>query len=201
MQNCFRSQFSMEEVECEDIEASRCVSFELVCLWVVCDSPRLHVLVILYLTRNGRKRDEIRWCPCYFCVYLCSQENIIGWWRQYLSCLHTVTIIRPRRLWSSPHSCYQDGLAGQDPTSGVRERGACVRACTCMHLYVCSCMCVCACVSNLCFICRSLIFQKRWVMLDAQYLRYFQNEKVQTSSIDPHIVSQIRVYTVKYLTY
>lgn len=81
---------------------------------------------------------------------------------------------------------------------GKREGCVCLymHACICVLVHACVCVCMHESVSNLCFICRTLVFQKRWVMLDAQYLRYFQNEKVQTSSIQPHIGSRITLSTV-----
>ncbi|XP_029483795.1 arf-GAP with Rho-GAP domain, ANK repeat and PH domain-containing protein 1-like isoform X3 [Oncorhynchus nerka] len=91
MQNCFRSQFSMEEVECEDIEASR---------------------------RTSSVDEDSIYLACTL-----SRSYELG-----DSDLHHTPVIKM-------------GWLDKTPPQG------------------------------------SLIFQKRWVMLDAQYLRYFQNEK------------------------
>ncbi|XP_038844257.1 arf-GAP with Rho-GAP domain, ANK repeat and PH domain-containing protein 1-like [Salvelinus namaycush] len=91
MQNCFRSQFSVEEVECEDIEASR---------------------------RTSSVDEDSIDLACTL-----SRSNDLG-----DSDLHHTPVIKM-------------GWLDKTPPQG------------------------------------SLIFQKRWVMLDAQYLRYFQNEK------------------------
>ncbi|KAK6322287.1 hypothetical protein J4Q44_G00070790 [Coregonus suidteri] len=91
MQNCFRSQFSVEEVECEDIEAyRRTPSVDEDSIYLACT-----------LSRSYDPGD---------------------------SDLHNTPVIKM-------------GWLDKTPPQG------------------------------------SLIFQKRWVMLDAQYLRYFQNEK------------------------
>ncbi|XP_042182691.1 arf-GAP with Rho-GAP domain, ANK repeat and PH domain-containing protein 1 isoform X4 [Oncorhynchus tshawytscha] len=91
MQNSFRSQFSMEEVECEDIEASRRTSSV--------DEDSIYLACTLSRSYNLGDSD-----------------------------LHHTPVIKM-------------GWLDKTPPQG------------------------------------SLIFQKRWVMLDAQYLRYFQNEK------------------------
>uniref|UniRef100_A0A673YRP4 ArfGAP with RhoGAP domain, ankyrin repeat and PH domain 1 n=1 Tax=Salmo trutta TaxID=8032 RepID=A0A673YRP4_SALTR len=107
MQNCFHSQFSVDEAEYEDIEENRCGNIHV----------RAAFVGVLYLRRTSVDEDSI-----------------------YLGC----TLSRSFNPEDSDfhHSpVIKMGWLHKTPPKGT------------------------------------LVFQKRWVMLDAQYLRYFQNEK------------------------
>uniref|UniRef100_A0A8C1X933 ArfGAP with RhoGAP domain, ankyrin repeat and PH domain 1 n=1 Tax=Cyprinus carpio TaxID=7962 RepID=A0A8C1X933_CYPCA len=76
--------------------------------------------------------------------------------------------VPPPRVSCNTTASPRSTLSRSPPTIRYRTHFICLPKHDFNH---CVCVCVCVCV------CRSLIYQHRWVKLDAEYLRYFDTEK------------------------